>query len=527
MKRTVILFLLLVTVCVVVLGQQPAPNEKGVPPEIQVRLDKMRADIKANGWNYTVGYNKAMDYKLEDITGYVHHPETQDDRDHSAGGCANPIPANRVCETTSFPAHYVGWMSTVKDQQHCGSCWAFSSVGEIEAAYLMESGAPEGVASLTSVTVSGSSPDLSEEQLVSCNSMGYGCGGGNDDVLSEVMSTSSPYPGVVPETCFPYTAGGGVAPPCSICGSPTYTPVMSWGYITDGGTINTVAAIKQYITTYGSVTTYIDVENAFQAYTGGVFTDPSATNYTNHAVTLCGWDDTLGPSGCWLLKNSWGSNTGWGINGFMWIEYGDSLVGEGCAWVVSNGAPTTTYSIKGTVSGAVASGVKMTLSGAASATATTGADGTYTFSSLANGGYTVTPSKTGYTFSPTSTPVTINGADKTGVDFTSTVNPSVNYGFLDRQGRSKLCVNGGSGNYLWTILTGPGAGTSYAGTAKVVANTASYLQLIGQTRVSTLVLMFNKTGKTATGAFRSGAISSVLVDANTGSDPPCPLGIEP
>jgi fibronectin type 3 domain-containing protein len=40
---------------------------------------------------------------------------------------------------------------------------------------------------------------------------------------------------------------------------------------------------------------------------------------------------------------------------------------------------------------------------------------------LANGTYTVTPSNIGYTFSPVSQSVTVNGADKTGVNFTATV----------------------------------------------------------------------------------------------------------
>jgi len=81
---------------------------------------------------------------------------------------------------------------------------------------------------------------------------------------------------------------------------------------------------------------------------------------------------------------------------------------------------TSTYSISGAVSGAVTSGVTMTLSGAASATTTTATGGTYTFSGLANGTYTVTPSLTGYTFSPTSTSVTISGANQTGKNFTAT-----------------------------------------------------------------------------------------------------------
>jgi len=83
-------------------------------------------------------------------------------------------------------------------------------------------------------------------------------------------------------------------------------------------------------------------------------------------------------------------------------------------------ASQTTYSISGAVSGDTASGVTMTLSGAASATTTTASNGTYTFSGLANGSYTVTPSKSGYVFNPASRSVSISGGNQTGQDFTAT-----------------------------------------------------------------------------------------------------------
>lgn len=87
-------------------------------------------------------------------------------------------------------------------------------------------------------------------------------------------------------------------------------------------------------------------------------------------------------------------------------------------------AVASTYSIAGTVSGAVAAGVTITLSGTSSATTTTSGTGTYTFTGLVNGSYTVTPSLTGYTFSPTSSPVTVNGASAAGKDFTATAIPT-------------------------------------------------------------------------------------------------------
>ena len=95
----------------------------------------------------------------------------------------------------------------------------------------------------------------------------------------------------------------------------------------------------------------------------------------------------------------------------------------GCAGVVSwqnqsNPPPPPTYTISGTISpSAGGSGATATLSGAATATTTAGSSGAYTFTGLANGTYVVTPSHTGYTFSPTSQNATINGANVAGINF--------------------------------------------------------------------------------------------------------------
>jgi Glycosyl hydrolases family 16 len=63
-------------------------------------------------------------------------------------------------------------------------------------------------------------------------------------------------------------------------------------------------------------------------------------------------------------------------------------------------------------------GTTVTLSGSSSATTVADANGNYSFTGLANGPYTVTPSKTGYSFAPANQPVMINGANQTGVNFT-------------------------------------------------------------------------------------------------------------
>ena len=125
------------------------------------------------------------------------------------------------------------------------------------------------------------------------------------------------------------------------------------------------------------------------------------------------------------------------------------------------------FIISGTVSNL--SGVTMTLSvtlnGASLATTITDASGNYSFSGLSNGTYTVTPSKTGYTFVPASETVTISGKDVTKVNFTSsaathsisgTVTGDVKFGVivtLSGSGSGSKVTNF-LGDYSFTDLSG-------------------------------------------------------------------------
>ena len=134
--------------------------------------------------------------------------------------------------------------------------------------------------------------------------------------------------------------------------------------------------------------------------------------------------------------------------------------------VTSQNFTAATYSISGTVTvnGVPLSGVSMALTGPASKTVTTDSGGNYSFTTLGNGNYTITPSKSGYVFSPSNRSATVSGANVTSQNFTATTY-SIS-GIIKTSGGSpvssvtvtlngtlsKSVLTNSSGVYLFTIV---------------------------------------------------------------------------
>ena len=196
----------------------------------------------------------------------------------------------------------------VKDQESCGSCYAFAAAGALSARLCAKSGGQYNV-------------DISPQQMVSCNGED-GCGGGNALETYEQMYSA----GRVSEWCMPYQGkdvnGGG--PKCSADKCPTgieYSVVKdSLGVVADN-----VAAIQAEILVNGPVFAAFWVFPDFMAYQGGVYTlseEAKKKGKTGgHAVMMVGWgtDEATGMD-YWLLQNSWSSN--WGDNGLFKIRRG-------------------------------------------------------------------------------------------------------------------------------------------------------------------------------------------------------------
>ena len=166
---------------------------------------------------------------------------------------------------------------------------------------------------------------------------------------------------------------------------------------------------------------------------------------------------------------------------------------------VSNTAVVTgvTYSISGrvrTAGGNPIAGVTMTLSGAGTGSTTTDSFGRYTLSGLVNGSYTVTPTKTGYTFTPTNRNVIINGGNVTGQNFTGAI--AVTYSISGR-------VATGTGTPV------PGVTMTLSGAANAVTTTNAQgrYSFTGLSNGSYTVTP-TQTGFTFTPASRSGTLSN-------------------
>ena len=301
-------FVLALAALVAIVVYQPVQanekiDEKAIRmAKIEAQLAAMRAEIKEKGYTFTVGHNPALKYELEELCGF--------DRVNAIplGNAVHNIQEGNLKRTRDLPSAYTGYATSIKNQGSCGSCWAFAAVGLMEAMILKNDG----------VEV-----DLSEQHMLDCNPWDWGCNGGfwPNDML---VDTGSPY-----ESCYPYLA---YETPCDDSCPIDYT-IQSWAFVTEDNVVPPTDLIKQAIYTYGAVAAGVYADSWFMSYTSGVLNRCKRNvKWSNHAIMLCGWDDSKGDSGAWLLKNSWG--TGWGENGYMWIPYGCDKVGDGAHYFI-------------------------------------------------------------------------------------------------------------------------------------------------------------------------------------------------
>lgn len=290
-------------------------RELSASKKIKTELAALREEAVNKQWTFKVGYTTVMDLPTEQITGmtppvdWLNKAKMQNSLAQPKTELYSMFLGQCVADAAKFNwADYNG-VTPVRDQDSCGSCWAFGTLGAYEGSYAI----------LNKTFI-----DASEQELLDCNSQNYSCGGGW--WIYEYLIDK----GVAKEADYPYVAVKGT---CKTNVEHPYKAV-AWGYVDSTVDIPSVATLKKALCMYGPLGVAVVATPAFKAYTGGVFNEHSNAK-VNHAITLVGWDDS---KNAWRIKNSWG--TGWGESGYMWIDYNSNKVGYAATWTQAKIGPT-------------------------------------------------------------------------------------------------------------------------------------------------------------------------------------------
>lgn len=258
-------------------------------------LFNLQKEIKEKNLPIEVGITSVSKYNLEEVTGL------KVPRDFNPSIKYKELP-KFIELPDKLDYRELGYVTPVKDQRNCGACWAFATIAPLESLILMYDGKTE---------------DLSEQALISCNPWNWGCDGGwfAFDLLIE--------PGAALESCQTYT--GSDRTKCNNCNG--VYKIIDWHYVSQND-MPSIDEIKTALLIHGPLGAAMHASNAFMFYKGGVWTIDEEGDI-NHAITIVGWDDSLG---AWIIKNSWGK--GWGMDGFAYVKYGVLRVGYAAAFVV-------------------------------------------------------------------------------------------------------------------------------------------------------------------------------------------------
>jgi cathepsin F len=213
---------------------------------------------------------------------------------------AEPLDVSAAPDNIDWVAK--GAVTPVKNQGQCGSCWAFSTVVDIEGKNFLKNG------KLTS---------LSEQDLVDCDKVDQGCQGGLPSQAFQFLIDSQGGK-IATEESYGYKGVGGT---CNFAKATTGATITGWEKVSTDED-----QIKAFVAANGPVSIGINA-GPMQFYRSGIakasklFCNPSKLD---HGVAIVGYGVENGVK-FWKIKNSWG--TSWGEKGYYRIVRGEGACG--------------------------------------------------------------------------------------------------------------------------------------------------------------------------------------------------------
>ena len=185
-------------------------------------------------------------------------------------------------------------VSSVKNQERCGGCWAFSSSGAVESAWAIKNNVLY---------------NLSQQELIDCSSDygNHGCEGGSMDLGFQYIIDN----GLCTNLTYPYVASDQECQKdCS-----SVVNITKYGDLRQNDEFNLLLGVAQQ-----PVSVAIQAnKRSFQLYQSGIYSDIDCGTQLDHGVLVVGYgyDIDLNMK-YWIIKNSWGEQ--WGENGYIRIQ---------------------------------------------------------------------------------------------------------------------------------------------------------------------------------------------------------------
>ena len=218
----------------------------------------------------------------------------------------------------------------VKNQMNTGGCWAFATTTLLENASMLKYGKTD-IYSPRHIEYSNVKKFKNGQE----NEYGYSRNPGNGGEYRMSANYLANKRGPVLEKNMPFKNNEDqlidieeIMQPVELNVTDTILKTSKYGECDSGG----IKKIKEYIMKYGGVgtTLYMDPYNTqyYNRSTGAYFINKQ--EYSNHAVTIVGWDDDYSKSnfslsnmpkenGAWIIQNSYGK--GFGKNGYNYVSY--------------------------------------------------------------------------------------------------------------------------------------------------------------------------------------------------------------